>query len=160
MIRLTENKIAVQLIRDNDEVETKAALSKKELEFLGITEDQLQQTTLEVPDDAKERSDQGIVKYVGPAVKDVKIGDHVLFGGYTGTTVLMEDEGAMVILREDFVIAILDSPDTVVPGLYLYDGSDYFPTTYEIAIQLMAEAMGNSAFGRSVHIKNQKDSRE
>jgi co-chaperonin GroES (HSP10) len=96
---------------------------------------------LYVPEQAKDRCDQGIVKYVGPLVKWVKVGDHVLFSGYSGTLLSVSGEGRLIVLPERFIHAKVDSPDTDIPGLYFRsaDGA-YFLATYEVAMELMAEA--------------------
>ena len=98
---------------------------------------------LVIPEIAKERCDQGIVKYVGPEVKWLKPGDHVLFSGYTGTLVSLEGEGLLIILPENFVSAIIYSPDFDVPGLYFRDSenNEYFTATYEMAVELLARAL-------------------
>lgn len=96
---------------------------------------------LYVPDIAKERCDQGIVKYIGSKVEWVKPGDHILFSGYTGTLVSIEGEGLVIIVPEDFVNAKIFSPDHDVPGLYFRDqDGSYFTATYEMAVELMARA--------------------
>lgn len=95
-----------------------------------------------VPEQAKERCDQGIVKYLGPDCELVKIGDHIIFSGYTGTTVEIEGEGSLLIfLPEDFIIAKLEEPDTLIPGLY-FKGVDgrFFDATYEQALTLIGRA--------------------
>jgi len=94
-----------------------------------------------IPDQAKERCDQGIVKYLGPKCELVKHGDHVLFSGYTGTTVSLEGEGLLIIMPEDFITAVCEDPVTDVPGLYFrgVDG-DYFTATYEQAMNLISKA--------------------
>src|SRR5678809_447902 len=72
-----------------------------------------------IPDIAKERCDQGIVKYIGPEVKDIKIGMYVLFSGYTGTLVHIAGEGSVIVMPEEFIVAELDEVENVhVPGLY------------------------------------------
>jgi len=99
-----------------------------------------------VPEMAKERCDQGIVKYHGPDVKTVKIGDHVIFSGYTGSTVEIEGEGSLLIfLPEDACEAVLEEPNTDVPGLYFkaIDGT-YFTATYEQALTLITRALNES----------------
>jgi len=70
-----------------------------------------------IPDTAKQRIDQGVVVYKGPEVKDVKIGDHVFFGGYAGTRVSIEGEGTFIILVEDQCLAVLlsDDRDPILP---------------------------------------------
>ncbi len=68
-----------------------------------------------IPDSAKEKPVEGIVIAVGngKALKDgklrpldVKAGDHVLFGKYSGTEVKLDGE-EHVILREDDLLAVL-----------------------------------------------------
>ncbi|HEY2515115.1 MAG TPA: co-chaperone GroES [Polyangiaceae bacterium] len=68
-----------------------------------------------IPDTAKEKPIEGIVVAVGngKALKDgkvrpldVKQGDKVLFGKYSGTEVKLEGEEHM-ILREDDILAVL-----------------------------------------------------
>jgi Co-chaperonin GroES (HSP10) len=127
MIKLLENKIAVTPIYDPDRI-----------------------GSIYIPDSAQERCDQGIVKYIGPDVKDIRIGDYVLFSGYTGTLVQIEDEGTVIIFPEEFATAILpDPPTTEIPGLYFKVrarqgdgaiGTEYIPATYEQAMGFIAEA--------------------
>jgi chaperonin GroES len=101
---------------------------------------------LYIPDSAKERCDQGIVKYIGPKVKWLQIGDYVLFSGYSGTYLSVEGEGKLIVMPETYIICIIE-PDTTmeVPGLYFKskDGV-YFPATYEMAIEIMTDAFHES----------------
>lgn len=95
-----------------------------------------------IPDMAKERTDQGIIKYVGPRVQSLKIGMYVIFSGYAGQAVYIEGEGSMIVVPEKFVFAELDNlPQQTIPGLY-FMGRDGFTTiaTYEQAMQLIAQA--------------------
>jgi chaperonin GroES len=63
-----------------------------------------------LPDTAKEKSQEGEVVAIGPGKfhegkrtpLDVAVGDHVLFGKYSGTDIKIEDE-EYLILREDEV---------------------------------------------------------
>jgi len=90
--------------------------------------------------DAGERCDQGIVKYIGPLVKDVKIGDYVFFGGYSGTLMKIEGEGKLIVLREDFIECIFKEEHLVIPGVYFQDThGDYFEVTYEQVMNVIAE---------------------
>jgi chaperonin GroES len=112
-----------------------------------------------IPDMAKKRTKQGIVKYVGPDVKEIKIGDHVVFSGYTGTTLMLEGEGAIIIMPEDFVTCKLESPDTEIPGLY-FKGTDgvFFTATYEMAMAIITEHFQNTLrFAEVVKVKNTHD---
>lgn len=60
-----------------------------------------------IPDTAKRRVDQGIVKYRGDNVKELKVGDHVCFSGYSGTKVTLKGEGVLLIMKEEDVVALL-----------------------------------------------------
>ncbi|HZF68571.1 MAG TPA: co-chaperone GroES [Gemmatirosa sp.] len=70
---------------------------------------------LYIPDTAKEKPQQGEVLAVGPGKfdekgnrvpMDVKVGDKVLYGKYSGTEVTIEAE-QLLILRESDVLAIV-----------------------------------------------------
>ena len=70
-----------------------------------------------IPDSAKEKPQEGEVLAVGRGKRledgrlvalDVKVGDHVLFGKYSGSeTKLIDTE--YIIMREDDVLGIFDS---------------------------------------------------
>lgn len=70
--------------------------------------------SLYVPEQAKQRVDQGIVKYKGPKVKEVFVGAHVLFSGYSGDKIAVEDEGELFIMREDDIVCILNDEEATV----------------------------------------------
>ena len=67
-----------------------------------------------IPDTAKEKPQEGEILAVGPGRFDdgkrvpmeVKVGDKVLFGKYSGTEVMIDGE-ALLILRETDVLAVL-----------------------------------------------------
>jgi chaperonin GroES len=68
-----------------------------------------------IPDTAKEKPQEGIVEAVGNGkilengtklTLEVKEGDHILFGKYSGTEIKIEGE-EYLILREDEVLGIL-----------------------------------------------------
>jgi chaperonin GroES len=69
---------------------------------------------LYIPDTAKEKPQQGEVVAVGPGrvekgehVKmEVKVGDKVLYGKYSGTEVTIGDE-ALLIIKESDVLAVV-----------------------------------------------------
>jgi chaperonin GroES len=69
---------------------------------------------LYIPDTAKEKPQQGEVVAVGPGrfekdkrvPMDVKVGDKVLYGKYSGTEVTIDGE-QLLILRESDVLAIV-----------------------------------------------------
>ena len=68
-----------------------------------------------IPDTAKEKPQQGEIVAVGPGrfekdkrvPMDVKIGDKVLYGKYSGTEVTVDGE-QLLILRESDVLAVLN----------------------------------------------------
>jgi len=68
-----------------------------------------------IPDTAKEKPQEGEVLAVGNGkildngtkiALDVKVGDKILFGKYTGTDIKIDGEDVL-ILREDEVLAVL-----------------------------------------------------
>ena len=63
-----------------------------------------------IPDTAKEKPQQGTVLAVGPGKKDepmeVKVGDVVLYGKYSGTEVAVEEKKYLIVKRSD-MLAIL-----------------------------------------------------
>ena len=69
---------------------------------------------LVIPDTAKEKPQQGEIVAVGPGryekdkrvPMDVKVGDKVLYGKYSGTEVTVDGE-QLLILRESDVLAVL-----------------------------------------------------
>jgi len=72
---------------------------------------------LYIPDTAKEKPQQGEVVAVGPGrmtddgkriAPEVKVGDKVLYGKYSGTEVTVSDE-QYLILRESDVLAVIKS---------------------------------------------------
>ena len=69
---------------------------------------------LYIPDTAKEKPQQGEIIAVGPGrfekdkrvPMDVKVGDKVLYGKYSGTEVTIDGE-QLLILRESDVLAVI-----------------------------------------------------
>ena len=69
---------------------------------------------LYIPDTAKEKPQQGQILAVGPGrtedgkriAPDVKVGDKVLYGKYSGTEVTIDGE-QVLILRESDVLAVI-----------------------------------------------------
>ena len=67
-----------------------------------------------IPDTAKEKPQQGEILAVGPGrfdegtrvPMDVKVGDKVLYGKYSGTEVTIDGE-PLLILRESDVLAVI-----------------------------------------------------
>ena len=69
-----------------------------------------------IPDSAKEKQQEGEVIAVGSGKRekgelvplDVKVGDRVLFGKYSGTEIKIDDED-LLILREEEILAKLST---------------------------------------------------
>jgi len=70
-----------------------------------------------IPDNAAEKPDQGEIMAVGPGKRDdngkivpldVKVGDKVLFGKYSGQTVKVEGE-ELLVMREEDLFAVVES---------------------------------------------------
>jgi chaperonin GroES len=80
-----------------------------------IEEKETQRGGIIIPDTAKEKPQEGLVVAVGNGKildngtklsLDVKEGDHILFGKYSGSDIKIEGE-EYLILREDEVLGIL-----------------------------------------------------
>ena len=65
---------------------------------------------LYIPDNAKEKPQEGVVLAVGPGKKDepmeVKVGDKVLYGKYAGTEVNVGDKTYMIMRQSDILAVI------------------------------------------------------
>jgi chaperonin GroES len=71
-----------------------------------------------IPDTAKEKPSQGEIIAVGPGARDetgklvpvdVKVGDRVLFGKWSGTEVKIDGE-ELLIMKESDIMGVLDEP--------------------------------------------------
>jgi chaperonin GroES len=80
-----------------------------------IEEKETTKGSIIIPDTAKEKPQEGEVLAVGngkvldngtKVTLDVKVGDKILFGKYSGTEIKIEGEDVL-ILREDEVLAVL-----------------------------------------------------
>lgn len=113
MIRLKRHQVALEPIYDSDYYNAQSRLIK-------------------IPSTAKERCDQGIIKYLGKDVDPAfHVGNTVIFSGYTGTTVAIDDE-ILIIMNYEFIKAIVDSISCNIPGLYMRDiNGNYFPADYK-----------------------------
>jgi chaperonin GroES len=56
-----------------------------------------------VPDTAKEKPQKGKVEAVGTEVKEVKVGDTVLFDKYSGSKVKVNEAEHLIIKEEDIL---------------------------------------------------------
>ena len=84
-----------------------------------IEEEQKTKGGIIIPDTAKEKPQQGEVLAVGPGTRDetgklipldVKVGDRVLFGKWSGTEVKIEGE-ELLIMKESDILGILEQEE-------------------------------------------------
>jgi chaperonin GroES len=70
-----------------------------------------------IPDTAKEKPSEGVIEAVGPGardesgkrvVPDVKVGDRVLFGKWTGTEVKVDDQD-LLIMKESDIMGVIEA---------------------------------------------------
>ena len=71
-----------------------------------------------IPDTAKEKPQEGEILAVGPGSRDeagkrieldVKVGDRVLFGKWSGTEVKIDGE-ELLIMKESDIMGVIDTP--------------------------------------------------
>jgi chaperonin GroES len=88
-----------------------------------IEEQETTRSGIVIPDSAKEKPQEGEVIAVGRGRRldngkivalDVKTGDRILFGKYTGNDITL-DGNEYIIMREDDVLGILDAPPNAPP---------------------------------------------
>ena len=94
---------------------TKIVLLSDRVVVRALEEAELMRGGLYIPDTVKEKPQQGEIMAVGPGkvsdqgdriAPDVKAGDKVLYGKYSGTEVTVDGE-QYLILRESDVLAVL-----------------------------------------------------
>lgn len=76
-----------------------------------------------VPDASKEKQQEGLIVAVGPGRRekgvivpmDVKVGDTVIFGKYSGVEIVVDEE-ELLILREEELVSKLLPPKVAVAG--------------------------------------------
>ncbi|MFN4281900.1 MAG: co-chaperone GroES [Alphaproteobacteria bacterium] len=82
-----------------------------------IEEDQRTAGGIIIPDTAKEKPSQGEVIAVGPGVRDeqgqvtpldVKVGDRILFGKWSGTEVKIDGE-ELLIMKESDILGVVEN---------------------------------------------------
>lgn len=82
-------------------------LLKDKVAIIPIEDPDITPAGLIIPESAKQRVDQGVVKYRGPGVESVRVGDHVVFSSYSGSKITVSDEGYLYIMDESDIQAIL-----------------------------------------------------
>ncbi len=79
-----------------------------------LTQSEEKVGSLYIPDTAKEKPQEGVVEAVGPGrtedgklvAMEVKVGDRVLYGKYSGTEI-KKDGKEMLMIRESDILAVL-----------------------------------------------------
>lgn len=56
-----------------------------------------------IPDNAKEKPQQGEVFAVAKDISDIKVGDKVVFGKYAGSEIKLENENYLILSYEDIL---------------------------------------------------------
>jgi chaperonin GroES len=76
----------------------------KDRVFISYTEE-MERTPggIYVPDTAKEKPQRGKVEAVGSEVKEVKVGDEVMFDRYAGSKVKMNGTEYLIVKEEDIL---------------------------------------------------------
>jgi chaperonin GroES len=70
-----------------------------------VEEEQTTASGIIIPDSAKEKPSEGIVKEIGSKVKDISKKDKVLFGQYSGTEISLDGE-VYLLLNQDDILGI------------------------------------------------------
>ena len=81
-----------------------------------LEEERMTASGIVIPDSAAEKPEQGEVKAVGTGKRqddgticpiDVKVGDRVLFGKYSGQTVKVDGE-ELLVMREEDIMGVIE----------------------------------------------------
>jgi chaperonin GroES len=131
-------------------------LLKDQIAISGIGDPDKTKSGLYIPDVARERTDQGVVRYIGPDVKDIQVGDYVVFSGWTGTALHIEGEGLIILMPEDQVVCKVHQMNTPISGLYhMSKDGGFFPATYESSMDMVREQYYD--LPRRLNLKNRKE---
>ena len=61
-----------------------------------------------IPESAKEKPQKGVIEAVGSEVKEIKVGDTILFDKYSGSKVNIDNNEYLIIKEED-ILGIIQS---------------------------------------------------
>ena len=56
-----------------------------------------------IPESAKEKPQKGVIEAVGSEVKEIKVGDTILFDKYSGSKVNIDNNEYLIIKEEDIL---------------------------------------------------------
>lgn len=81
-------------------------------DWVVISQDEIQMSKggIAIPETSQGRASTGIVMYVGPTVKDLEVGDRVLYGQNDGMTCILDAQvdSPIVVLKEDCVRFVIE----------------------------------------------------
>jgi len=63
---------------------------------------------LYIPESAKEKPQKGVIEDVGSEVKEIKVGDIILFDKYSGSKINIDNNEYLIIKEEDILGIIQD----------------------------------------------------
>lgn len=104
-----------------------------------------------LPQESRQRCTQGIVKYIGREVTEVKVGDRVGFGGYSGTLAKLDGEGVFIIMPEseiDFIFGPIS--DYEFPIYFRADQEEFEKEVKEVVKYLHTKLDGNPTIEEAV----------
>ena len=61
-----------------------------------------------IPESAKEKPQKGVIEAVGAEVKEIKVGDVILFDKYSGSKINIDNNEYLIIKEEDILGIIQD----------------------------------------------------
>ena len=61
-----------------------------------------------IPESAKEQPQKGVIEAVGSEVKEIKVGDIILFDKYSGSKINIDNNEYLIIKEEDILGIIQD----------------------------------------------------
>ena len=61
-----------------------------------------------IPESAKEKPQKGIIEAVGSEVKEIKVGDIILFDKYSGSKINIDNNEYLIIKEEDILGIVQD----------------------------------------------------
>jgi len=61
-----------------------------------------------IPESAKEKPQKGVIEAVGSEVKEIKVGDIILFDKYSGSKINIDNNEYLIIKEEDILGIVQD----------------------------------------------------
>lgn len=75
---------------------------------VAVSEEAVSKTAsgLYLPDNAKEKPQTAKVEAIGKAVRDVKVGDRIIYGGYSNTEVKIDGKSYLLVKEENIYATV------------------------------------------------------